>query len=53
MYNITDITLMVVRRYPEIMYDKDFGPLRTIAGEPSAFPSGIQFNLWQRLIYSC
>ncbi|KAM7470118.1 hypothetical protein LguiA_008301 [Lonicera macranthoides] len=49
-----DIALSVVQRFPELVCCHEyFNPLRSIAGEPSAFPSGAHFNLWQRWIYSC
>ncbi|KAM7474381.1 hypothetical protein LguiB_021624 [Lonicera macranthoides] len=49
-----DIALNVIQNFPELVHwNINSNPLRSIAGEPSAFLSGAHFNLWQRWIYSC
>ncbi|KAK2986179.1 LOW QUALITY PROTEIN: hypothetical protein RJ640_006214 [Escallonia rubra] len=47
-----DIALYLLQRYPKLAWE-DPHPLDSIAGKPSAFPSGKRFNIWQKLIYSC
>ncbi|KAK2986178.1 hypothetical protein RJ640_006213, partial [Escallonia rubra] len=48
---VYDVALFLLQRYPKLAWD-DPSPLRPIAGQPHAFPSGKRFNIWQKLIYS-
>nr|GMC50082.1 protein ACCELERATED CELL DEATH 6-like [Ipomoea batatas] len=51
-----DLALYLIQLYPKLATLRSPAgntALRVIAGKPSAFPSGIRLNVWQRLIYSC
>ncbi|XP_058221798.1 uncharacterized protein LOC131331873 [Rhododendron vialii] len=47
-----DVALLVLRRHPNlaVSYGSYPSPLRLIAQQPSAFPSGARFTFWQRFI---
>ncbi|KAM5554330.1 hypothetical protein ABKV19_022614 [Rosa sericea] len=46
----------LIQRFPRLTISRDhYGvtPLYALSGVPSAFPSGMQLNFWQRWIYEC
>ncbi|KAI3447209.1 hypothetical protein Pfo_003874 [Paulownia fortunei] len=48
------LALYLVEHNPKLAWQhEDISPLELLAQEPSAFPSGMDYNLWQLLIYSC
>ncbi|KAK3023649.1 hypothetical protein RJ639_043175 [Escallonia herrerae] len=47
-----DVALSLLQRNPKLAWE-DPSPLCSIAPKLSAFPSGIHFSPWQKLIYSC
>ncbi|KAL7133257.1 hypothetical protein ABFS83_12G128600 [Erythranthe nasuta] len=48
-----DLALYLVEHNPELAWQHEvITPLELLAEEPSAFPSGMDFNIWQFLIYS-
>ncbi|GER29004.1 ankyrin repeat-containing protein [Striga asiatica] len=49
-----DFALYLLEHNPELALQyEDISPLELLAQEPSAFPSGMDFNIWQLLVYSC
>lgn len=53
---IYDIALHLLEKYPRLAIEKGlegYSVLHTLAGKPSAFPSGCRLAFWRRWIYSC
>ncbi|KAL0288287.1 UNVERIFIED_CONTAM: hypothetical protein Scaly_2735800 [Sesamum calycinum] len=49
-----DLALYLVERNPGLAWQhEDISPLELLTQEPSAFPSGMDFNFWQFFMYSC
>ncbi|XP_020549395.1 uncharacterized protein LOC105161922 [Sesamum indicum] len=49
-----DLALYLVEHNPGLAWQhEDISPLELLAQEPSAFPSGMDFNFWQFFMYSC
>ncbi|KAH6807122.1 hypothetical protein C2S51_028230 [Perilla frutescens var. frutescens] len=49
-----DLALYLVEHNPRLAWQhEDVSPLELLAQEPSAFPSGMDFNIWKQFIYSC
>ncbi|CAA0826474.1 Ankyrin repeat family protein [Striga hermonthica] len=49
-----DFAMYLVEHNPELaLQHEDISPLELLAQEPSAFPSGMDFNICQLIIYSC
>ncbi|KAK6152046.1 hypothetical protein DH2020_014681 [Rehmannia glutinosa] len=49
-----DLALYLVEHNPKLAWQHEvISPLELLAQEPSAFPSGMNLNIWQSFIYSC
>lgn len=51
-----DVALHLIQQYPRMAMVQYYGGeslLSTIAGKPTAFPSGTRLKFWQRIIYFC
>ncbi|TKY47015.1 Ankyrin repeat-containing protein [Spatholobus suberectus] len=51
-----DLALIIMYRYPKL-YDiqnrEGYSPLKLLATRPSAFKSGVNLTMWERLLYHC
>ncbi|KAK6126740.1 hypothetical protein DH2020_039511 [Rehmannia glutinosa] len=48
------LALYLVEHNPKLAWQHEvISPLELLAQEPSAFPSGMNLNIWQSFIYSC
>ncbi|KAL4299031.1 hypothetical protein AHAS_Ahas17G0060200 [Arachis hypogaea] len=51
-----DLAVIIADNFPMLttLRNKDgFTPLKVLATRPSAFPSGIKFSWWKRILYHC
>ncbi|XP_057723429.1 uncharacterized protein LOC130939338 [Arachis stenosperma] len=51
-----DLAVIIAHNFPmltTLRNNKDGTPLKVLATRPSAFPSGIKFSWWKRILYHC
>ncbi|KAA8547135.1 hypothetical protein F0562_003564 [Nyssa sinensis] len=47
-----DLAAQLLESYPRLVWEPEC-PLKLMVQDPSAFRSGLRFNIWQNLIYFC